>query len=213
MQTQNELQVRWNRFCERLHVEGRFAQTTFQELVDRYGEPHRAYHTLTHIHDCLKQFDVLRDHSSNPTAVELAIWFHDIVYSVRRKRNEEESAIKMVSFATLANIDPKTIEIATNCVLASKHDHSPQTHSEQVMIDVDLAILGQPWSLYEVYTQQIRKEYAHVPHLMYVLNRRQIMKRFVDERPYIYFTPFMREHHEAQARVNIARELHLLTLL
>lgn len=213
MQTQNELSVRWNRLCERLHIEGELSQTTFQELVARYSEPHREYHTLTHIQECLKQFDVLRDHGPNPFAVELAIWFHDAVYSVRRKRNEEESAIKMVSFATIANIDSKTIEIAINCIQASKHDCFPQTHSEQVMIDVDLAILGQTWPQYELYTQQIRKEYAHVPHVMYVLNRRQIMKRFVDERPYIYFTPHMREHHEAQARANIARELHSLMLL
>jgi predicted metal-dependent HD superfamily phosphohydrolase len=213
MQTQNELQDRWNRLCERLHVEGELAQATFQELVARYSEPHRAYHTLTHIQECLKQFDVLHDHSPNPFAIELAIWFHDVVYSVRRKRNEEESAIKMVSFATIANIDPKTIEVATNCIQASKHNHPPQTHSEQVMIDVDLAILGQPWPQYELYTQQIRKEYAHVPQIIYVLNRRHVIKRFVEYRLYIYFTPHMREHHEAQARANIARELHSLMLL
>ena len=32
------------------------------DLAKRYGEPHRAYHTLEHIAHCLRELDAVRDH-------------------------------------------------------------------------------------------------------------------------------------------------------
>src|SRR5690606_23429354 len=64
-----------------------------------YDESHRFYHNLNHIDSCLK---LLRkfEHSSltpeetcyNIIPVQIAIWFHDIIYNPQESNNEERSA-------------------------------------------------------------------------------------------------------------------------
>lgn len=212
MQKQSELWLEWKRLCEELHINETQTKIGFAQLATRYGEPHRKYHTLAHIRDCLEQFESLRHLCEHPLAVELAIWFHDIVYNTIRHDNEEKSAKLMVDFAMNANVDPELIKVAYVCVLATKHDVDPSTQDEKVMIDVDLSILGRDWSAYEQYSRQIREEYKRFAQILYALNRRRIMQAFVDARPYIYHTPFMREHCEKQARANIVRELRTMRL-
>lgn len=213
MHAQNELYPRWMRLCRDLNIDEAYARTNFELLAKRYGETHRAYHTLTHISECLKQFDVLRDLCENPLAVELAIWFHDIVYIPEKgSKSEEKSALLAVTFLSNAKgMDEKMMRVVIACIHATIPGSQLKSNDEAVMMDVDLVILGQPESSYNLYTQAIRKEYAHVPQLIYSIVRRSVMSKFIDSRPYIYFTPFMRENLELQARANIERELRTLS--
>ncbi len=64
----------------------------YTDLVSRYADPQRAYHTLDHITDCLRHFDAVRHLAAWPAAVELAIWFHDAIYDPQRGDNETRSA-------------------------------------------------------------------------------------------------------------------------
>ena len=45
----------------------------YEILVARYSEPQRAYHTLQHIENCLKEFEDVRHLANDPDAIELAI--------------------------------------------------------------------------------------------------------------------------------------------
>src|SRR5215207_157618 len=64
----------------------------FDELVARYSEPHRKYHTLQHLAECLAHFEAVRDLAEQPAEVEMALWFHDAIYDTQRHDNEEKSA-------------------------------------------------------------------------------------------------------------------------
>jgi predicted metal-dependent HD superfamily phosphohydrolase len=55
----------------------------YQRLTDAYAEPQRHYHNQQHIAECLAEFDQARHLAQQPTAVELALWFHDAVYDPR----------------------------------------------------------------------------------------------------------------------------------
>ena len=62
------------------------------DLLHRYGEAGRVYHTIDHIDHCLGQFDQVRSQCVQPDAVELAIWFHDAIYNFPAYENEKLSA-------------------------------------------------------------------------------------------------------------------------
>jgi predicted metal-dependent HD superfamily phosphohydrolase len=63
------------------------------ELIARYGEPHRRYHTMIHVEDCLTQVRASTDLTADQRdLLETAIWFHDAIYDATRHDNEAESA-------------------------------------------------------------------------------------------------------------------------
>src|SRR5687768_4797278 len=64
----------------------------FSELEKRYEEPHRHYHTVEHILECLSWFDHARELAAHPAELEAALWFHDAVYDPLSCDNEGQSA-------------------------------------------------------------------------------------------------------------------------
>ena len=67
------------------------ALTIFKALIEKYNEPWRVYHSLSHISNTLKYFDACRDQAVNPDAIEIAIWFHDCIYKLGAADNEQKS--------------------------------------------------------------------------------------------------------------------------
>src|SRR5436190_8726878 len=65
------------------------AESVFRELCQRYAEPHRAYHNITHLAECLEELSQSAHSAKDPRAVAIALWFHDAVYDPRRTDNEE----------------------------------------------------------------------------------------------------------------------------
>ena len=46
----------------------------FADLAQRYGEPHRAYHTMQHLRECFAHFETARHLAEKPAEVEIALW-------------------------------------------------------------------------------------------------------------------------------------------
>lgn len=67
-------------------------EALYRRLLTCWSEPHRHYHTLQHLLECLALFDPVRTLSRHPGEIELALWFHDAVYDPTRDDNEERSA-------------------------------------------------------------------------------------------------------------------------
>ena len=64
-----------------------------EALLARWSEPHRSYHALSHLAAVLRRLDRLAAAGTTvDDAVELAAWWHDAVYDVRRADNEARSA-------------------------------------------------------------------------------------------------------------------------
>ena len=63
------------------------------DLIQRYSEPHRRYHTTEHLRQVLIMIDELAD-DQDLFLVRLAAWFHDAVYAIPpgQVTNEEASA-------------------------------------------------------------------------------------------------------------------------
>jgi predicted metal-dependent HD superfamily phosphohydrolase len=78
------------------------------------------------------------------------------------------------------------------------------------MLDFDLSILGQDWEIYEAYIQNIRKEYKLYPDFLYNPSRRKILENFL-KRKSLFFTEKYQDILEDKARVNLIREIKLLS--
>ena len=59
--------------------------TLLSELKTHYAHPSRHYHTASHIHSLLSLLDAHRERFADPEAVEVAIWYHDVVYDSESK--------------------------------------------------------------------------------------------------------------------------------
>jgi predicted metal-dependent HD superfamily phosphohydrolase len=66
----------WQRCANALAPQA-IAGSVFDELVARYSEPHRKYHTLQHLAECLAHFEAVRHLAEHPGEIEIALWFHD----------------------------------------------------------------------------------------------------------------------------------------
>jgi predicted metal-dependent HD superfamily phosphohydrolase len=73
-------QDRWARLWRQVSSGAGAPESIYQELVSLYVQPHRHYHNLRHLAECLAAFDSVRSMANQPVAIELAIWFHDTVY-------------------------------------------------------------------------------------------------------------------------------------
>src|SRR5687768_11341722 len=63
----------------------------YADLIARYSEPHRKYHTVRHLNDCFAKLDEIRTVAERPAEVEVGLWFHDAIYE-RSNQNEAKSA-------------------------------------------------------------------------------------------------------------------------
>jgi predicted metal-dependent HD superfamily phosphohydrolase len=178
-------------------------------LIRAWSEPHRRYHTLAHLDDCLARLDAARADVDEADEVELALWFHDAVYKTRSKTNEEESASMARSFLDRAGAAPALGAAVREHILATRHDGRPERAASKWVVDIDLAVLGSERDVYDRFERDVRREYWWVPGPLFRKKRAEILRSFLD-RPEIYETDRFRSELEQPARANLARALDAL---
>lgn len=181
----------------------------FTQLQAAYSQPHRHYHDTRHIDACLAQFDPYRALAQRPAEIEIALWFHDAIYDTRRNDNELRSADWAVEYLASARADPGSVSRIHALIMATRHDAPVGDYDQQLLVDVDLGVLGQPAHVFERYDSDIRREYHWVPWPRYVEARTAVLSGFLN-RHRIYGTATFMDRHEAQARRNIASAIDKL---
>jgi predicted metal-dependent HD superfamily phosphohydrolase len=202
------LQVRFDRAAVAAGATGD-RDAIFTDLVARYREPHRHYHTLDHVDACLGWLDWFWSAAEHPAEVELALWFHDAVYTPGATDNERRCARLARDQLGALGVDAAKAERVAKYVEATEHV-APTIGDVGLVVDLDLTILGAPARDFDVFEQQIRREYAHVPDALYRLGRTHVLQGF-DSRPHIYHVPQIREQLEAAARANLQRQIAVLS--
>lgn len=181
----------------------------YAELVRRYAEPHRAYHGLQHLAECLDMRSRLGRIAPSPAEVDLALWFHDAIYDPRAHDNEARSAQWLDEVAGSAGLGAAVRARLRALVLVTRHDGTPDSLDEAVLVDTDLAILGAMPARFDEYDRQIRAEYRHVPEVLYRHKRCQVLRGF-NARERIYATQPYFQALEARARTNLGRAIDAL---
>lgn len=201
-------QERWLRLMDEYGFEPN--DKAFARLVEQYGERHRAYHNTAHILDCLNQLDLSPVPASDRKEVELAIWFHDVIYDPYGKENEHKSAREAELFIFDNVADDELGKRISTLIMATLHQAPPINSAESWIMDIDISILGRDEASYQHYAEQVKQEYRFVPGFLYRKKRVEILRAFL-QRPTLYFTPHYQSSHEAQARKNIQAEIERLT--
>ena len=200
----------WQSLMQSLVIAPALAEEVWVDVQKRYGENGRFYHTLTHIHHALTVAHSVRNEINAWTAVQLAVWFHDVIYDPRANDNEVQSAIYASYHLQQWQIPKPLIQKVNQLILATKdHLQSGLDSDSALFLDVDLAILGAAPKRYDSYARNIRNEYAFVAESAYRQARRQVLLSFLN-RPFIFQSPTLQRRFETAARANIQRELNNL---
>ena len=178
----------------------------FQRLVTCYSESHRKYHTMQHLQECFALLDRVGSFAEQPAEVELALWFHDAIYNTRKSDNEKKSADWARESAMAGGVSDDQATRIFELVMATRHNALPVGRDAEVMVDVDLGILGAESARFDEYEIQVRQEYSWVPEFIYRRERRKVLQEFAN-RASIYSTKYFREQFESRARDNLARSL------
>jgi predicted metal-dependent HD superfamily phosphohydrolase len=185
------------------HADSGAVTNAADDLVARYREAHRRYHTLEHIDEML----VVTDSLAATDEVTTAVWFHDAIYDPRAADNEARSSgYARELLASLGAPASFTAEVSRLVESTSAHDPAPGDRNGVVLADADLAILGASPDRYERYARDVRHEYSHVNDDDWQQGRASVVRSFL-ERPQLFHSPAVRDALGSQARENLRREL------
>lgn len=173
----------------------------YEELLERYNEPHRKYHNLAHINHCLGEFSAIRSLANEPDILELAIWYHDAIYYLNVDDNEERSADLVKGVMRKFLLPEGLIKVVTEIIIATKHSEVPGSFDAKLMLDIDISNIGSAEKFKET-NKQVREEYSLAPENVFNSGRSNILQSFLN-RPSIYLTEFFQEKYEKTARENI----------
>ncbi|MEB3291872.1 MAG: hypothetical protein VKJ24_01805 [Synechococcales bacterium] len=210
----------WRSLLERFAIADSQIMATYQTIAHHYLHPDRAYHNLTHVAEVLQaiaQFSQpsdrsqLQDAHANAeidAALLFAVWFHDVIYDSKANDNEEKSAILAETVLTSLSISKTIVQTVQDLVLATKRHCANGNPLAEVLLDADLAILGQSPDRYQAYARAIRQEYAWVPDDAYGQGRGQVLQGFL-QRDRLYYTAIAYQLYEQPARNNLLAELQM----
>ncbi|MEU9363460.1 hypothetical protein AB0D71_01740 [Streptomyces avermitilis] len=178
-----------------------------ENLLRRWSEPQRRYHTVEHLVAVLDRIDLLEEYADDPDVVRLAAWFHDAVYFPDRSENEERSARLAERALPEAGVSgARTAEVARLVRLTVTHDPADDDRDGRVLCDADLAVLAAPAEAYAAYAAAVREEYAFVPDAAFRAGRAAVLRQLLDL-PRLFRTPHGEREWEQRARENLREEL------
>ena len=179
------------------------------DLLERYSESGRRYHTIEHIDHCLGQFDEVHTDCRQPDAVELAIWFHDAIYNFPAYQNEKLSAAFFMERSEQL-LDTSFRQDVFDLVIATEHTSPPVDHDQRILVDVDLSSFGLPWDRFAADGKNIRQELSYLSDADFYAGQIAFMEALL-ARDRIYNTTHFHDKYESIARANVARYLESLS--
>lgn len=193
------------------------ARKAGEDLVDRWREPHRVYHSTLHLAVALDALDTIAVEARVADRAlwhaRLALWFHDAVHDGVARQDEERSAELVAELlGPLAGTGVSAAdltEVARLVMVTADHDPAPDDVVGGLVSDADLAVLGGSPAVYTRYTRQVRAEYCDVPDQLFRAGRAQVLRTLLDAGPLFRTTPGAARWQAAADR-NLRAELALL---
>ncbi|MCK7591665.1 hypothetical protein M0G43_13840 [Subsaxibacter sp. CAU 1640] len=179
----------------------------WKEIKKNYTSKSRHYHNLQHLEHMLNELESVKSQVQDLDTLLFAIYYHDIFYKSTKTDNEHQSALlfeKRISKTTFPNINKCKAQIE-----ATKEHKLSTDPDTNLLLDLDLSILGKDPKEYQTYSANIRKEYKIYPNFMYRKGRAKALNSILQQDT-IFKTDTFITKYEAQARENLKTELELL---
>ena len=183
-----------------------FNENCWSEIEKRYSLKKRFYHNLKHLEHMLLELEFIKDKAVDLDSILFSVYYHDIIYDASKSNNEEESAKFLEK--VLIKTSFENIESCKKQIIATKKHEKSDDIDVNILLDIDMAILGQSWDIYEAYCQKIRKEYSIYPDFLYKKGRKKALKSFLEQNR-IFKTDFFHDKYESITRYNIFREIEI----
>jgi len=193
----------WRDLAQALCLPIAVSEALLAELRAGYGHPARHYHNEKHIVAMLIGATGLE--FNDPDMARLAIFFHDVIYDPTRSDNEHRSA-DLVREKLADLVASERLDQAADIITATNAHKATGDHDTDLVLDLDMAILGQPWPVYLSYAQGVMAEY--LPHIGDAAWRQGRISLFIDPtlaREDIFITEHFKPL-EIQARENLRHE-------
>jgi predicted metal-dependent HD superfamily phosphohydrolase len=195
--SREDLAARFRALVEKLGGNGEAAPQVFDALYTAWSGDARRYHDVEHLVDCLREVD-------DPSA-ELALWYHDVVYlpGGHDCDCEERSALALLRDATRLGIPEAIRGASAAMVRATAHAGGRVVGAADLVVDIDLSILGRDPLRFMDYEYGVQEEYAAIPVAVFRSARGRFLAALL-ERPNIFQTEQFRLRFEEPARANIS---------
>ena len=203
----DHLHEKWVQTCRAMKIEDSISHTKWAELVRRYSEPHRRYHTLDHLRAMFRTLSEFEGNLDAPDTVYLALFFHDAISDSFSTSNEKDSADLATKFLTDNNVAGSVIQAVEQLILATAaHLQETAALDAEWFLDADLAILAAEPSTYNEYVLAIRQEYSEFSDEAFRAGRMRFLETILDA-PYLFRTDVLHDRFEMSARANLQNEL------
>lgn len=176
----------------------------WNEIEKNYTSSSRHYHNLEHLEAMFKDLEKVVSHVENLDTLLFSIYYHDIIYKPTKNNNEHQSALLFKKRMSVTSF-----QLVPECMdqIEATKDHKVSTDNDtNILLDLDLTILGKNPKDYRNYSEAIRKEYQMYPDFIYRKGRKKVLKHLLELNP-IFKTDFFKAEYENQAKVNIEGEL------
>lgn len=195
------------------------ARSVADELDARHAEDHRRYHTGEHVAEALAEAERLlaSEPAADPSAVALAVWFHDAVYDPTDGPGASEVASAALAVDRLpaleyADRDRLADDVHRLILLTAGHRIDHADRSGAVLVDADLWILSSPPDRYDRYRDDVRAEYRHVGPDAWTAGRGAVLVEFLASAGDLFTAGDVDDRAERRVRAvdNLRRELAAL---
>ncbi|MFN8120308.1 MAG: DUF4031 domain-containing protein [Micropruina glycogenica] len=175
------------------------------DLIARWSEPHRRYHDVRHLAQCLQALDELCAPEPVPRTVLLGAWLHDAVYAGEPGADERASAELVRDLLGGFVADDEIDEVQRLVLGTIEHDPAPDDTAGALLSDADLSVLALNRGRYHVYVRDVRDEYARFDDEQFAKGRLRVIDDLLG-REQLFRTERGRALWQQAARANLAEE-------
>ena len=199
------LEDKFYTLCQNFTVDKQLSKNLWIEIKTYYSSPNRHYHTLKH----LEYIYISLENIEIDTVIEFSIFYHDIIYDVTKKDNEEKSASLAKKRLAELNVSKRVQKEVVELIIKTQK-HQTESQKDSLFLDADLAILASHREIYQNYIEDIRKEYAIYSDKIYNSGRREVLNSFL-KKERLYHSNYFHKRYEKIARKNLESELKSLS--